>query len=103
MQIVESLSKGIIMSKPSVNQFHANAAASGGVLGIITYLLMKIDADPALVSMALPLIAAVLSWVSTRIGDPEVASFIGTNAADDGKPVKVAAKKKPVKKAAPKK
>lgn len=102
MQIVESLSKGIIMSKPSVNQFHANAAASGGVLGIITYLLMKIEVDPALVSMALPLIAAVLSWVSTKIGDPTIASFIGTNAAD-GKPVKVAAKKKPVKKAAPKK
>lgn len=95
------------MSKPTTSQFHANAAATGGVMGIITYLLFKVDFDPALTSMLLPVISGALSWASTKVGDPEVASFIGTSF-NDGKPVKIAAtkaavKKAPAKKAAPKK
>jgi len=60
--------------------------AKGGVLGIITYLAMKYDADPALVAMAMPLISAVLAWASTKIGDPGVASFVGAKNSD-GKPL----------------
>jgi hypothetical protein len=36
--------------------------------------------------MALPMFAGLLSYVSTKIGDPTVASFIGTSSAD-GKPL----------------
>jgi len=60
--------------------------AKGGILGIITYLAMKYEADPALVAMAMPLVSAVLAWASTKIGDPAVASFVGSKAAD-GKPL----------------
>ncbi len=60
--------------------------AKGGILGIITYLAMKYKADPALVAMAMPLVSAVLAWASTKIGDPAVASFGGSKAAD-GKPL----------------
>jgi len=79
-------------------------ASKAGVLGIVTYLLMKANTDPALIAMAMPVIGGLLAWASTKIGDPELASFFGSNAAD-GKPVKVVAAKKkaPVKKAAAKK
>ena len=86
------------------SQQMTDQTAKGGVLGLVTYGLMKANLDPAMTAMALPLIAAGLSWVSTQIGDPQVASFIGTIGVDDGKIVKVSAKKKaPVKKAASKK
>jgi phage shock protein PspC (stress-responsive transcriptional regulator) len=60
--------------------------AKGGVLGILTYLAMKYDVDPALVALAMPLVSAVLAWTSTKIGDPAIASFVGTKDAD-GKPL----------------
>lgn len=74
------------MSTPTIKQFHANATASGGVLGLVTYLLIKFNVDPALTSMALPMFAGLLSYISTKIGDPTIASFIGTSP-DDGKPM----------------
>jgi hypothetical protein len=81
----------------------ADQTLKGGVLGIITYLAMKYNVDPALTALALPVLAAGLSLASTKIGDPEVAAFFGTA---NGKPIDIApaAKKKaPAKKAAPKK
>jgi phage shock protein PspC (stress-responsive transcriptional regulator) len=60
--------------------------AKGGVLGIITYLAMKYNVDAALVALAMPLVSAVLAWASTKIGDPNIASFVGSKASD-GKPV----------------
>ena len=85
------------------SQQMTDQTAKGGLIGLVTYAMMKWNFDPAFIALALPLIAAGLSWVSTRIGDPQVASFIGTIGIDDGKPVKVAAKsatkKAPAKKA----
>lgn len=73
--------------------------AKGGVLGIIVYLCVKYEIDPALTALAMPLVAAVLSWASTKIGDPQVASFVGSKASQ-GKPLTVKkAAKKTVKKA----
>jgi len=77
-------------------------SSKGGVLGILSYLMFKGNIDPALIAMSMPLLAALLSWASTRIGDPQVASFFGTVGVNDGKIVKVAAKKAPAKKAAKK-
>jgi hypothetical protein len=86
----------------STKQQYADQTTKGGVLGIITYLFMKWNFDPAFIALALPLIAAGLSWASTQIGDSEVASFFGIDGKNDGKPVKVAgktvAKKAPAKK-----
>lgn len=81
----------------------ADQTLKGGILGIITYLAMKYNVDPALTALALPVIAAGLSLASTKIGDPEVAAFFGTA---NGKPMDIApaAKKKaPAKKAPAKK
>ena len=89
--------------KQSTRQQTADQSLKGGVAGIIIFLLAKNNADPVFIAMATPVIDGVLSWVSTKIGDPQVASFIGVAGVEDGKPVKVAAKKAPVKKAPVKK
>ena len=65
--------------------------------------MMKSGADAALIAMSTPVITGLLSWASTKIGDPELASFIGTVGVADGKSVKVAAKKAVAKKAVAKK
>lgn len=75
-------------------------ATKGGVLGIVTYLGIKYSVDPALLAMSLPLIAAGLAWVSTRIGDPTVAAFFGDKGC---KPVSISITKAPTKKAPAKK
>lgn len=89
--------------KQSTRQQTADQSLKGGVAGIVIYLLAKNNADPVFIAMATPVITGALSWVSTKIGDPKVASFIGVVGVDDGKPVKVAAKKAVAKKVAPKK
>ena len=76
----------------STKQQYADQTTKGGVLGIVTYLFMKWNLDPAFIAMTLPLIAAGLSWASTQIGDSEVASFFGVDGKNDGKPVIVAGK-----------
>lgn len=75
----------------------------GGIAGIILFLMMKAGADAGLIAMATPVITGLLSWVSTKIGDPELASFIGTVGATDGKCIKVAPKKAVAKKTVAKK
>jgi len=81
-----------------LKQQTTDQAAKGGVLGIITYLLIKWNVDAALIAMTTPVLAAVLSWASTKIGDPAIASFFGTEGNNDGKPMKVAKKKTAAKK-----
>ncbi len=89
--------------KSTTRQQTTDQASKGGIVGIILFLLMKWDVDPALIAMSTPILTGLLSWVSTKIGDPTLASFIGTVGVDDGKVVKVAAPKKAVaKKTAPK-
>ena len=83
----------------STKQQYADQTTKGGVLGIVSYLFMKFNLDPALIAMSLPLVAALLSWASTQMGDNELASFFGIDGKNDGKPVKVSS----AKKASPKK
>jgi hypothetical protein len=86
--------------KNNVHAQHADQTVKGGLLGLFTYLAMKYSMDPALTALLMPLIAGVLSWASSRIGDPKLASLIGS-VPEDGKPLKVAASKKaPAKKVA---
>ena len=82
----------------SAKQQYADQTTKGGILGIVTYAFMKWNVDPAFVALALPLVAAGLSWASTQMGDKELASFFGIDGNGDGKPVKVASKKAPAKK-----
>ena len=45
----------------------------GGLLGIACYFLWKNNADPVLISLLMPVMSSVLAWVSTKIGDPDLA------------------------------
>lgn len=50
-------------------------STKGGILGIIVYVLTRNNVDPKLIALLLPLIGSVLAWLSTRVGDKEIASF----------------------------
>jgi hypothetical protein len=63
----------------------ADGAVKGGALGVVVYLCDKYSIDPMLTALAMPLVAAVLAWASTKIGDPAVASFFTAAPAADAK------------------
>jgi phage shock protein PspC (stress-responsive transcriptional regulator) len=50
-------------------------AAKGGLLGVFFYVANKYNLDPEIVLVLTPVIAALLASLSTKVGDPEVASF----------------------------
>lgn len=58
----------------------ADGIAKGGAMGVVVYLCDKYSIDPMLTALAMPLVAAVLAMVSTKIGDPNVASFFAPKA-----------------------
>lgn len=45
----------------------------GGVIGLFIYWATKNNVDPALVALLVPIISTVLAWISTKIGDPNLA------------------------------
>jgi hypothetical protein len=45
----------------------------GGLLGIMIYALSRNNVDPVLIGLIVPVAASVLAWVSTKIGDPNLA------------------------------
>lgn len=59
----------------------ADGAVKGGAMGVVVYLCDKYSIDPMLTALAMPLVAAALAWVSTKIGDPAVASFFAAPQA----------------------
>ena len=63
----------------------ADGVVKGGAMGVVVYLCDKYSIDPMLTALAMPLVAAVLAMVSTKIGDPSVASFFAQPAAADAK------------------
>lgn len=76
----------------------ADVATKGGAVGVVSYLLSTYNVDPALNIVILPAILYVLNLVSTKVGDPAIASFFAK------KPVVVAVAKtvaKPAVKKAP--
>lgn len=52
-------------------------AVKGGLLGIFFYLANKYNLDAEIVLLVTPVIAALMASISSKIGDPEVASFFG--------------------------
>lgn len=85
----------------------SDQSLKGAVLGLISYFAMKADLDPAMIAMSTPVIAALLAYASTRVGDKDAASFLAKAAkevpAAAEEVTKAAAKKAPAKKAAAKK
>jgi len=45
----------------------------GGLLGILIYTLSRNNVDPVLIGLIVPVAASFLAWVSTKIGDPDLA------------------------------
>jgi hypothetical protein len=47
----------------------------GALIGVATYLFAQGNMDPGLQAALIPVLTAVLAFVSTRVGDKGVASF----------------------------
>jgi hypothetical protein len=54
----------------------------GAILGVIAYVMMKLNVPEEAQAAFYPLILWGLAYVSTRVGDPELASFL-KEACDD--------------------
>lgn len=79
----------------------------GAIVGALSYFLAKWNVDPGLQAALMPVLITLLAYASTKVGDPQVASFL-TKAAEELPEVveevkeEVAKKKAPAKKAAAK-
>jgi len=51
----------------------ADQTLKGGIQGVICYFLWKSKLDRELIFMLMPISATVLAWISTKIGDPDLA------------------------------
>jgi hypothetical protein len=61
----------------------------GGALGVIVYVCDKYNVDAEMTALLMPLAAAALAMLSTKVGDPMVASFLAKKPEEK----KAAAKK----------
>jgi hypothetical protein len=66
-----------------INNSHrqiGDQTTKGGLLGIMIYTLSRNNVDPVLIGLIVPLAASLLAWISTKIGDPDLACmFIPDN------------------------
>jgi hypothetical protein len=51
----------------------------GGLLGIMIYAMSRNNVDPVLIGLIVPVAASFLAWVSTKIGDPDLACLFIPN------------------------
>ena len=63
------------MKTIKMNQQTKDQTTKGAVIGIFVYFASKYNLDPELVALLVPVLTGVLAWVSTKIGDKEIASF----------------------------
>jgi hypothetical protein len=76
-----------------------DAAIKGAVLGALTYAGAKLDLTPEMIAVALPVAAAIVSVIATKIGPKNTALLLSVaTKALEAAPV---AKKAPAKKASP--
>ena len=64
------------MNIKKINKSHrqiGDQTTKGGLLGIFIYVLSRNNVDPVLIGLLVPVVASVLAWVSTKIGDPDLA------------------------------
>ena len=48
-------------------------SAKGGLLGVFVYVMSRNSVDPILIALLVPIISSILAYLSTKIGDPELA------------------------------
>jgi hypothetical protein len=64
------------MSSKKINKAKrqiGDQTTKGGLIGLMIYGLTKQDVDPMLISLLVPIASSVLAWLSTKIGDPDLA------------------------------
>ena len=75
------------MGTKKINRSHrqiGDQTTKGGLLGIFIYVLSRNNVDPVLIGLLVPVVASVLAWISTKIGDPDLACmFIPDNKKAD--------------------
>ena len=54
----------------------ADQTLKGAVAALIMYILVKMGADNELVLIAGPIVTGVLAYLSRKVGDPTLASFL---------------------------
>jgi hypothetical protein len=55
------------------NRQIGDQTTKGGVLGVFIYVLSKNNVDPVLIGLLVPIAASVLAYLSTLIGNKELA------------------------------
>jgi hypothetical protein len=83
-----------------LNKTHADATIKGAAIGLLAYVAAKYNVAPEAVAVAIPLVAAGLSFLSTKIGDKNTALLLNlaTKAIAAVPAAKAPAKKTPAKK-----
>ena len=61
------------------NRQISDQTTKGGLLGIMIYALSRNNVDPVLIGLIVPVAASFLAWVSTKIGDPDLACMFIPN------------------------
>ena len=64
------------MSKKPMNKSNrqiGDQTTKGGVLGVLIYALSKNNVDPVLIGLLVPIAASVLAYLSTLIGNKDLA------------------------------
>ena len=70
------------MTNKKINKSHrqiGDQTTKGGLLGIFIYVLSRNNVDPVLIGLLVPVVASVLAWISTKIGDPDLACMFIPN------------------------
>jgi hypothetical protein len=78
------------MSSKKINKAKrqiGDQTTKGGLIGLMIYGLTKQNVDPMLISLLVPIASSALAWLSTKIGDPNLAClFIPNDEKKDDKP-----------------
>ena len=64
------------MSKKPINKSNrqiGDQSTKGGLLGIFVYALSRNDVDPVLIALLVPMAASILAYLSTLVGNKDLA------------------------------
>jgi uncharacterized membrane protein (Fun14 family) len=76
------------MARKPINKSHrqiGDQTTKGGLIGLFIYWATQNNIDPALIALLVPIISSVLAWLSTKIGDPDLACIFIPKENKDNK------------------
>lgn len=74
------------MTDKKINKAHrqiSDQTTKGGLLGVMIYTMSRNNVDPVLIGLLVPIAASVLAWISTKIGNPDLACMFIPNDKKD--------------------